>query len=78
MKFHLNFDSSFIAGRIRRLIPRPLGPETKMILANALFFRGKWLYPFNRGLTFDKGLFYVTQQERSVISIAYDKKLKAL
>ncbi|CAG0921675.1 unnamed protein product [Notodromas monacha] len=50
-------------GKIRHLIARPLGLETKLILANALYFRGKWLYPFNRALTFDKGLFYVTQQE---------------
>lgn len=42
----------------------PFDPSTRIILANALAFRSKWLFRFDRAMTFDKGLFYTTSKKR--------------
>jgi serpin B len=40
-------------GHIRDLVPASLDPLTRLILVNAIYFRGKWLYPFDADFTDD-------------------------
>lgn len=37
--------------RIRDLIPHPLAASTRLVLANALYFKAPWAEPFSRGAT---------------------------
>ena len=46
-------------GRIRDLIPQgAIGELTRLVLANAVYFKAKWQYAFDEGSTVD-GLFYL-------------------
>ncbi|MDR2612405.1 MAG: serpin family protein [Deltaproteobacteria bacterium] len=38
-------------GLITDLLPEPLPPETALVLANAVYFKGRWGAPFDPGLT---------------------------
>ena len=38
-------------GKIRRILNKPLPDTTLLFIANAVYFKGKWLTPFNKSLT---------------------------
>ncbi|MGH7990192.1 MAG: serpin family protein, partial [Limisphaerales bacterium] len=38
-------------GKIKNVVAFPFPPLTRMILANAIYFKGKWAEPFDRNLT---------------------------
>jgi serine protease inhibitor len=45
---------SVTRGKIPAIVDRPLGPEASMYLANAVYFKGKWLAPFLKTSTRDR------------------------
>ncbi|KAI5705903.1 hypothetical protein M8J76_016065 [Diaphorina citri] len=45
-RFVNNWVSNRTEGRIENLIPGPLSPHISLILANVIYFSGKWAYPF--------------------------------
>jgi serpin B len=47
------------AGRIRNIVTYPFPAGTELILANAIYFKGKWVTPFDPNLT-QPGDFYPT------------------
>ncbi|KAF9596851.1 hypothetical protein IFM89_013899 [Coptis chinensis] len=40
-------------GLIKSVIPHPLDPDTVLVLANALYFKGRWMKPFRKSATKD-------------------------
>jgi serpin B len=51
-------------GKIKDLLtPRDLGPDTSLVLTNAIYFKGDWASPFPKEATTDE-TFTVTQDER--------------
>lgn len=50
--------SNATRGHIDQLLPPgSISKETKMLLANALYFKGLWLHPFNVSKTFNEPFF---------------------
>uniref|UniRef100_A0A182J156 Serpin domain-containing protein n=1 Tax=Anopheles atroparvus TaxID=41427 RepID=A0A182J156_ANOAO len=45
-----------------------LNPETQLLLLNALYFNGTWMYKFNRT---ERGTFHVNDNEQSAIRMMY-------
>lgn len=46
--------------------------QARMVLANAAFFKGTWLYQFKPQAT-EKGLFYTSQQDYSFVDMMAQK-----
>ena len=51
-------------GQIPDLLSAPPGKDSKLLLVNALAMNAKWRFPFNPLETFDKGLFFLPNNER--------------
>jgi serpin B len=41
-------------GRIKNVVQYPFPPLTRLILANAIYFKGQWVVPFDKRLTFPR------------------------
>jgi serpin B len=52
-------------GKIKKMIPEPLSPDTRLVLMNALYFLGKWENPFDANLTYDQ-TFYGASSDNDV------------
>lgn len=57
-------------GQIPALLSVPPSKDSKLLLINALFMDAKWLYPFNPLETFDKGLFFLPDNQRLVLFLS--------
>src|SRR6185369_11244557 len=44
-------------GKVKDVVSFPFPPQTKVVLANAIYFKGKWAEPFDKGRT-EKGVFH--------------------
>ncbi|XP_077528466.1 iripin-2-like [Haemaphysalis longicornis] len=72
-------------GKIEKLFTEPLDTDTKLVLLNAIVFKGFWASQFERTLT-EKGPFYNGGQDRTEVDVmfqrlktnnAFDESLKA-
>lgn len=41
-------------GKIDEILSEPPTPQTILMLINTVYFKGKWVEPFNKGTTFDE------------------------
>jgi len=51
-------------GQIPALLDTPPGADTSLLLINVLSLESRWLHPFDPNETFDKGLFFLQNNER--------------
>ncbi|XP_075970397.1 antichymotrypsin-2-like [Anticarsia gemmatalis] len=59
--------------RIKDLVdPSMIGPDTVTVLANAIYFKGKWKYPFSELATYERD-FYVTKENKVGVSMMHKK-----
>lgn len=54
-------------GKIEALLDAPPNPDTKLLLANAIYFQGFWLYRFDRQKTYEHSTFRVTATEAATV-----------
>ncbi len=60
--------------KIKNLIPRGgLNSDTKLVLTNAIYFKGDWAAPFNKEET-EKQPFHVTAQTTADVDLMYQQK----
>lgn len=60
--------------KIKNLIqPKMLNSLTRMVLVNAIYFKGNWVYPFNKNHT-RKGDFYINKKDKRSIDFMAIKK----
>ncbi len=52
--------------KIKDLIPKDLDPLTRLILVNAIYFKGNWALPFNPEITSDGSFYLNSKEERQV------------
>ena len=60
-------------GRITDLVPSVLPPLTRLILVNAIYFRGKWTHPFEECDTHEAP-FWITDRESVDVPMMRQKK----
>ncbi|XP_076999796.1 serpin B9 [Tamandua tetradactyla] len=71
---HINtWVSGKTEGKIRQLLPSSsVGPETKLVLVNAIYFKGKWSEPFDK--TYTKEMpFKINQKEQKPVQMMYQE-----
>ena len=49
-------------GKIKDVVQWPFDPVTRVILANAIYFKGKWDRPFDKKQTRAAGLLFVRRR----------------
>lgn len=54
-------------GKIQALLEAPPSPDTRLLLANAIYFRGSWLYRFDRQKTYEHSTFRVSSDESVIV-----------
>ena len=67
ISFHYQFIMFYCIrwiGKISHVLPKGIDQATKIAVVNGLAFRSQWLFRFDPGMTFDKGLFYTTSKKR--------------
>lgn len=64
--------SNTTKGRIPELVTPSLVAGARMVLANAAFFKGVWLYQFKKSAT-SKGLFYSNFEDYSFVDMMRQK-----
>ncbi|XP_075970387.1 antichymotrypsin-2-like isoform X2 [Anticarsia gemmatalis] len=59
--------------RIKELVdPSTIGPDTVTVLANAIYFKGRWMYPFSQRATYERD-FYVTKENKVKMSMMHKR-----
>jgi len=66
------FVSNTTKGRIPSLVNPGMVSRAKMVLANAAYFKGTWLYQFKKSRT-QKGLFYATAEDYTFVDMMRQK-----
>ncbi|XP_075970398.1 alaserpin-like [Anticarsia gemmatalis] len=60
--------------RIKDLVdPKTIGPDTVTVLVNAIYFKGRWRFPFSRHSTYERD-FYVTKENKVTMSMMHKKR----
>ena len=59
-----DWTSDATEGRIPRVASYPPGRDSKLVATNAMSVNSRWLHPFDRADTFDKGLFFLPGNRR--------------
>lgn len=69
-----NWVSKQTEGRIENLIPPgAIGPLTRLVLTNAIYFNAAWAYPFDEDMTAD-GLFYLLDGGQVIVPMMKQTK----
>lgn len=58
------------ADKIKDLFPRPLGPQTRLALVSAIYFKGDWVHPFEKDATRDDD-FHVSRTEKARVRLMH-------
>ncbi len=56
------------------LAPDSVGPATAMVITNAVYFKGDWVYTFDESGTIEDGSFWVTPDKKVAVPMMYGKE----